>query len=75
VRCIGDSVLVVAFSSLAAQDLALLVFPNSQIALVSADDFEFRAGVAVILPRPRLREEARTTILPDYRPLFDFGPL
>jgi hypothetical protein len=72
IACIGNSVLVAAFSTISAHDYAVLAFPDGRFIIVSADEWEFRNGVAIIAARPRLPMEARATIPPEFQFLFDY---
>jgi hypothetical protein len=74
-RCIGTSVLVIAFFPLSGDPSAVLVFPNGhhQLELLSAGEFEFRDDAIVIPARPRLPQRARERVPAEYRDLFDYG--
>ncbi len=54
VACVGKSVLVSAFSTQSGHDLEILVFPDGFSVGVSADDWEFREGVALISRSPAI---------------------
>jgi hypothetical protein len=74
-RCIGGSVLMIAFFPPGDDPAAELVFQNGhhQLELLIPGDFEIRDDAMVIPARPRLPPQTRERIPAEYRDLFDYS--
>lgn len=74
-RCVGGSVLMVAFFVASGAPCSELVFQSGShvAALLNLDDFEVRADAIIIPERPRLSRAVRERIPEEFRSLFDHG--